>query len=97
MKSVFVYNPESGKGKIKKYKNYILKKLSKKYGDIECIETDHAGHAHDIAKESISKYDYFFVSGGDGMYPMIGFVSGSAFPMPFTTSLSVPSPPDTKK
>lgn len=66
MKSIFVYNPESGKGKIKKYKDYIISNLSKKYGEIECVETTHAGHAHDLAKESISKYDYFFVSGGDG-------------------------------
>ncbi len=66
MKSIFVYNPESGKGLIKKYKDYILKKLSKKYGEIECVETTHAGHAHDLAKEAVSKYDYFFVSGGDG-------------------------------
>ena len=66
MKSVFIYNPESGKGRIKKYKDYILNKLSEKYGEIECIETTYAGHAHDIAKNSISKYDYFFVSGGDG-------------------------------
>jgi len=66
MKSIFVYNPESGKGKIEKYKDYILNKLSKKYGEIECVKTTYAGHAHDLAKESISKYDYFFVSGGDG-------------------------------
>lgn len=80
MKSVFVYNPESGNGKIKKYKDYILKKLSKKYGEIECIETNHAGHAHDIAKESISKYDYFFVSGGDGTINEVVNGMGNAEP-----------------
>ena len=66
MKSIFVYNPESGKGIIKKHKDYILKTLSEKYGEVECVETTYAGHAHDLAKESISKYDYFFVAGGDG-------------------------------
>ena len=66
MKSIFVYNPESGKGKIDKYKDYILNKLSEKYGEIECVKTTYAGHAHDLAKEAISKYDYFFVAGGDG-------------------------------
>lgn len=66
MKSIFVYNPESGKGKIKKYKDYILKKLSAKYGEIDCVETTHSGHASELAKEAVSKYDYFFVSGGDG-------------------------------
>ena len=66
MKSIFVYNPESGKSKIKDHKEYIIKKLSQKYGDIECVETEYSGHAHDIAKDAIGKYDYFFVSGGDG-------------------------------
>lgn len=66
MKSIFVYNPESGKGIIKKYKDYIIKKLSQKYGEIDCVETTRPGHAHDLAKESVGVYDYFFVSGGDG-------------------------------
>ena len=66
MKSIFVYNPESGKGKIKQYKDYIIEKLSQKYGEIECVETEYAGHAHDLAKDAVGKYDYFFVSGGDG-------------------------------
>ncbi len=66
MKSIFIYNPESGKGKIRKYKSYILSKLAEKYGEVECIETDHQGHAFEIAKDSIGKYDYFFVAGGDG-------------------------------
>lgn len=68
MKSIFVYNPESGRGKIKKHLSYILSELNSanKFGEITVVETDHAGHAHDLAKESIGKYDYFFVSGGDG-------------------------------
>jgi len=66
MKSIFVYNPESGRGKLNKYKDYIINELSKKYGEIEVVETTYAGHAHDIAKASVNNYDYFFVSGGDG-------------------------------
>ena len=66
MKSIFVYNPESGNGKLKKYKDYIVQKLSEKYGNVECVETTHAGHAHDLAADAVGKYDYFFVSGGDG-------------------------------
>ena len=66
MKCIFVYNPESGNGKLKKHKDYILQELSKKYGEIDVVETTHAGHASELAKESINKYDYFFVSGGDG-------------------------------
>lgn len=66
MKCLFVYNPESGKGKIKKYRNYILETLAKKYGEVDCVETRHAGEATELAKNSIGVYDYFFVSGGDG-------------------------------
>jgi len=66
MRNIFVYNPESGNGKLKKYKDYIVKELSEKYGEIEVVETTHAGHANELAKESCGKYDYFFVSGGDG-------------------------------
>lgn len=66
MKSIFVYNPESGKGKIKKYKNYILRKLKEKYEEVDCVETTHPLHASELARESIGKYDYFFICGGDG-------------------------------
>ena len=66
MKSLFVFNPESGKGKVKKNLEYIINKLSQKYGKLDVVETTHAGHAFEIAKESVGKYDYFFVSGGDG-------------------------------
>ena len=66
MKSIFVYNPESGKGKIKKYRDFIIKELAKKYGEIDCVETKKQGDATEFAKNSIGVYDYFFVSGGDG-------------------------------
>lgn len=66
MKSLFVYNPESGNGRLKKYSKYIVDKLSSKYGKIDIIETSHAGHATEIAREAVGNYDYFFVSGGDG-------------------------------
>lgn len=66
MKCIFVYNPESGNGKIKKYRDYILTELAKKYGDVDCMETRQAGDATELAKNAIGVYDYFFVSGGDG-------------------------------
>jgi len=66
MKNIFVYNPESGNGKLKKHINYVLDALTKKYGEIEVVETTHAGHASELARDSVGKYDYFFVSGGDG-------------------------------
>ena len=66
MKSIFVYNPESGKGKIKKYRDFIIKELAKKYGEVDCVETKKQGDATEFAKNSVGVYDYFFVSGGDG-------------------------------
>lgn len=66
MKSIFVYNPESGKSSIVKLKEYVLKKLGKKYGEIDCVATTHSGHAKELAKDAIGKYDYFFIAGGDG-------------------------------
>ncbi len=66
MKCIFVYNPESGNGKIKKYRDYILKELATKYGEVDCIETRKAGDATEFARNACGVYDYFFVSGGDG-------------------------------
>ncbi len=66
MKSVFIFNPESGNGKIKKYQDYIVSSISKKYGEITCVETDHAGHAYDYLKQNAGFFDYVFVAGGDG-------------------------------
>lgn len=66
MKCVFVYNPESGNGKIKKYRDYILKELATKYGEVDCVETRKAGDATEFAQNACGVYDYFFVSGGDG-------------------------------
>lgn len=66
MKSLFIFNPESGKGKIKKYQDFIVSAISKKYGEITCVATDHAGHAHEFLKENAGNFDYAFVAGGDG-------------------------------
>lgn len=66
MKSIFVYNPESGKKSIKKHIDYILQELGKKYGDVECVETKYSGHAFEIARYRANEFDYFFVAGGDG-------------------------------
>lgn len=66
MKCVYVYNPESGNGKILKSKEYILQTLRAKFGDVEEKATTKAGDASIYAKDSCGKYDYFFISGGDG-------------------------------
>lgn len=66
MKSVFIYNPASGKGRLGKHRDFIIKKLGEKYGDIEWVETDHIGHAFELAQKFGETYDYIFASGGDG-------------------------------
>lgn len=66
MKSIFIYNPESGRGKVKKKKDFILSKLRQRFGEVECVETSHAGHATEIARDAVGNCDYLFVSGGDG-------------------------------
>lgn len=66
MKSVFVFNPESGDGKLKKHQSFIVEKLSEKFGEIDVIPTTHSGHAKEVAQQSIGVYDHFFVAGGDG-------------------------------
>lgn len=66
MKKIFIYNPESGNGKVQKQKEYILSKLREKYGKIEECPTKFSGHASQIAKESCKDCDYIFACGGDG-------------------------------
>lgn len=66
MKSVFIYNPASGKGKLKQHKDYITGKLSEKYGEVEWVETAKMGDAFLLAREYGKTCDYLFVSGGDG-------------------------------
>lgn len=66
MKNIFIYNPESGNGKVKKYLPLILSTINNKYGEVDCLETTHAGHAHEYLKEHAHEFDYVFVAGGDG-------------------------------
>ena len=66
MKKIFIYNPESGKGKVQKQKEYIISKLREKYGEIEECPTKFSGHASQIAKEACKDCDYIFACGGDG-------------------------------
>ena len=66
MKCVFIANSHSGKGRILKYKNYIISKLCEKYDEVIWKETEYAGHATELAKEYGNKCDYLLFSGGDG-------------------------------
>lgn len=66
MKCLFIYNPRSGRGKIKKKEEYIVKKLLEKYDIVDVAQTKYAGNAKEIALKACSIYDTFVVAGGDG-------------------------------
>lgn len=68
MKCIFIYNPNSGKGKILKKLDYIKQELEKKYDDVVVYSTKSQEDTVNIAKESCSKYDAIIFSGGDGTF-----------------------------
>ncbi len=68
MKCIFIYNPVSGKGKIAKKLDYIVKKLKIKYDEVEVRATQAAGDMTRIAKEVVGNTDAIVFSGGDGSF-----------------------------
>lgn len=66
MKCLFIYNPNSGKGKVKKKENYIVEKLKTKYDIVDVCKTKYPGHAKEIVSKVYSFYDTLVVAGGDG-------------------------------
>lgn len=66
MKCLFVYNPESGKGKILKHEKYIKEKLSSIYQQVDVIKSEYAGHIFEIVRDMPDEYDTLVVAGGDG-------------------------------
>lgn len=68
MKCIFIYNPNSGKGKVAKKKDYIFNKLKEKFEEVEMIATEYPKHALLLASNACGKYDYLIFSGGDGTF-----------------------------
>lgn len=64
-KCLFVYNPLSGKGKIKKNENKIVKILNKRY-QTKCVQSSYAGHINKIISEEGENFDVIVIAGGDG-------------------------------
>lgn len=64
-KCLFVYNPQSGKGKIAKYEKYILEKLSLKY-EVALVLSKYSGHIYDTILKQGENVDLLVVAGGDG-------------------------------
>lgn len=68
MKCIFIYNPNSGKGKVAKKKDYIFNKLKEKFEEVEMIATEYPKHALQLASDACGKCDYLIFSGGDGTF-----------------------------
>lgn len=91
MNCLFIYNPNSGRGKIKKRLNYIRKTLEKKFDVVDVYATQYKGDMErKIGEVCQSKlYDAVVFSGGDGTFnnvlqglshadslPVLGYIPG---------------------
>lgn len=66
MRCLFVYNPVSGRGRISKKLDTIVRALEGKYEIVDVRQTKQAGDMTRIAAECAEKYDAIVFSGGDG-------------------------------
>ncbi len=64
-KCLFIYNPQSGKCKIKEKEGYIVERLSEKF-DVEVAHSQYAGHIGEIIRERGAEFDLIVGAGGDG-------------------------------
>ena len=68
MKCIFIYNPNSGKQKIKKNIDYIEQRLKTRFKEVRIYETKSQQDLIDTAAASCDIYDAIFFSGGDGAF-----------------------------
>ena len=68
MRCFFIYNSNSGKGKITKYIKYITEKLKTVYEDITVYESKSSDDLKIKVKEASNDYDAIVFSGGDGTF-----------------------------
>ena len=66
MRCFFIYNPVSGKGKIVKKLDYIVRQLKEKFDVVDVYATKCSGDMERAAREAVGKYDVIVFSGGDG-------------------------------
>ena len=78
MRCFFVYNPVSGRGKIAKKLDYIVRKLGEKYDTVDVYATQKTGDMERAAREAADKYDAIIFSGGDGSFNEVVQGIGSA-------------------
>ena len=68
MKCIFIYNPNSGKGKLLNKLDYIKTKLLSKYDEVTMYPTSSREDTINIAFEACNKYDEIIFAGGDGTF-----------------------------
>jgi YegS/Rv2252/BmrU family lipid kinase len=68
MKCIFIYNPNSGKGKLLKKLDFIKNTLLKKYDTVDMYPTSSREDTINIAYEACTKYDEIIFAGGDGTF-----------------------------
>lgn len=68
MKCIFIYNPNSGKRKVKKKIGYIEERLKTRYNEVVIYETKSQQDLIDTAERACDIYDAIFFSGGDGAF-----------------------------
>ena len=89
MTCIFIYNPNSGRGKIEKKLSYIVKRLQTKYDRVDVYATKAKGDLTQKIREVADKYDCVVFSGGDGSFnevlrgigdmeklPLLGYIPG---------------------
>lgn len=68
MKSIFIYNPHSGKHKSQKKLNYLINGLRNHFHEIDIVVTTSFEDTISKAKDACGKYDHLIFAGGDGTF-----------------------------
>lgn len=68
MKCLFLYNPNSGKGKIAKKLDYIRRKLEEHFEEVTVTQTTSGEDLERRAALGAEEYDVILFSGGDGTF-----------------------------
>ena len=71
VKVIFIYNPSSGKGRVEKNLDFIIKNITDRFGNCDIIRTKSAEHLRESVDQACREYDYLFFSGGDGTFNMV--------------------------
>ena len=66
MKCIFMYNPVSGRGKVRKRLHKIVRSLKEKYETVDVYETKGRGDMTRVVREQAANYDAIVFAGGDG-------------------------------